>query len=82
MVNGSLPRIEIAATVLRPDARKAAQRNVRFPLGTSRNGAASVFAQILGKLYVFKLPENLRRMLLDYEENRSCTANAAFSGAC
>ncbi len=82
MVNGSLPRIMVAATVLRPDARKAARQNVRFPLGTSRNGAAGVFAQILGKLYFFKLFENLRRILLDYAEKRTDLANVAFNAAC
>jgi len=40
------------------------------------------FAQILGKFYFFKLLENLRRILLDYGQKRSCTANVAFKAAC
>jgi hypothetical protein len=40
------------------------------------------FAQILGKYYFFDLLENLRRILLDYAQKRSCTANAAFKAAC
>jgi len=43
---------------------------------------ACAFAQILGKLYFFKLRENLRRILLDYGQKRSSTANAAFKAAC
>jgi len=38
--------------------------------------------QILGKFYFFNLPENLQRILLDYGQKRSCTANAAFNAAC
>jgi len=38
--------------------------------------------QILGKLYFFELLENLRRILLDYGQKRSCIANAAFKAAC
>jgi hypothetical protein len=41
-----------------------------------------MFAQILGKFYFFNLSENLRHILLDYEEKRSCTTNGAFKCAC
>jgi hypothetical protein len=40
------------------------------------------FAQILGKFYFFELDENLRRILLDYAQKRSCIANAAFNAPC
>jgi hypothetical protein len=53
---------------------------------TARGSAAKrgngVFAQILGKLYFFKLLENLRRILLDYAQKRTGRANAAFNGPC
>jgi hypothetical protein len=39
-------------------------------------------AQILGKLNFFKLGENLQRILLNYVEKRSSTANATFKRAC
>jgi hypothetical protein len=38
--------------------------------------------QFLGKFHFFKLFENLRRILVDYGEKRSSTANAAFNAAC
>jgi hypothetical protein len=41
-----------------------------------------MFAQILGKLYFFNLCENLRLILLDYEEKRPHTANGPFKSAC
>jgi hypothetical protein len=40
------------------------------------------FVQILGKLNFFKLGENLQRILLNYVEKRSSTANATFKRAC
>jgi hypothetical protein len=54
----------------------------RFWLGTARKTMAGSFAQILGKLYFFNLRENLRHILFDYEEKRSCTTNGAFKSAC
>jgi hypothetical protein len=48
----------------------------RYKLGSR------AFAQILGKLYFFQLVENLRRILLDYEQKRSGRANAAFKAPC
>jgi hypothetical protein len=48
----------------------------------SRVAAARALAQILGKLYFLDLDENSRRILLDYEQNCTCSANAAFKGAC
>jgi hypothetical protein len=42
----------------------------------------ATFVQILAKLHFFKLLENLRIILLDYGQKRSCTANAAFKAAC
>jgi hypothetical protein len=53
-------------------ARKIAARRPRF----------AAFAQILGKLNFFKLGENLQRILVDYAEKRSSTANATFKRAC
>jgi hypothetical protein len=44
--------------------------------------ARRVFDQILAKFDFFKFCENLRRILFDYEEKRSGTANAAFKPAC
>jgi hypothetical protein len=43
---------------------------------------SDMFAQILGKFYFFNLHENLRHILFDYEEKRSCTTNGAFKSAC
>jgi len=40
------------------------------------------FVQILGKFYFVDLIENLRRILFDYGQKRSCVANAAFNAAC
>jgi len=40
------------------------------------------FVQILGKFYFVELIENLRRILFDYGQKRSCIANAAFKAAC
>jgi len=42
----------------------------------------TAFAQILGKFYFFELCENLRRILLDYEEKCTGLANVAFNAAC
>jgi hypothetical protein len=53
-------------------ARIFAARRLRF----------AAFAQILGKLNFFKLGENLQRILVDYAEKRSSTANATFKRAC
>jgi hypothetical protein len=53
-------------------ARTFAARRLRF----------AAFAQILGKLNFFKLGENLQRILVDYAEKRSSTANATFKRAC
>jgi hypothetical protein len=33
-------------------------------------------------LYFLDLDENSRRILLDYEQNCTCSANTAFKGAC
>jgi hypothetical protein len=44
--------------------------------------ARRAFGQILGKFDFFKLRENLRRILFDYEEKRSGIANTAFKPAC
>jgi len=49
---------------------------------TAQMAASRAFAQILGKLYFFQLPENLRRILLDYAQKRPGPANAAFNAAC
>jgi hypothetical protein len=42
----------------------------------------TAFAKILGKLYFFKLFDNLRRILLDYGQKRTRRANAAFNASC
>jgi len=44
--------------------------------------ASGAFVQILAKLHFFKLRKNLRIILLDYGQKRSCTANAPFKAAC
>jgi hypothetical protein len=48
--------------------------------------ARSKFAQTLGKQFFFEvhfeLSENLRRILLDYAQNRAEAANMAFNRAC
>jgi hypothetical protein len=59
----------------------AARNTSRLP-GTPAICCIRAFVQILGKFYFFKLSENLRRILFDYEENRPGTANAPFKGAC
>ena len=82
MVNGPLPLIAVAQPS-RPQSSTPARRTInRFRLATARKTMAGLFAQILGKLYFFKLRENLHHILLDYEEKRSCTANGAFKSAC
>ena len=48
----------------------------------ARRPRFAAFAQILGKLNFFKLGENLQRILVDYAEKRSSTANATFKRAC
>ena len=81
MVNGPLPGIRHGSTAMpltfgtvlhQGVARKIAARRPRF----------AAFAQILGKLNFFKLGENLQRILVDYAEKRSSTANATFKRAC
>jgi hypothetical protein len=47
-----------------------------------RKWSHRAFAEILGKLYFLQLPENLRRILLDYAQKRPGPANAAFNAAC
>jgi hypothetical protein len=44
--------------------------------------AARSFAQILGKLFFFKLIENLRGILLNYGQMSRGPANRAFNGPC
>jgi hypothetical protein len=82
MVNGPLPPMGMRSpTTTRNSARPAWKRSVPG-LGTMRNATADTFAQILGKLYFFNLRENLRHILFDYGEKRSCTTNGAFKSAC
>jgi hypothetical protein len=68
------------------DACKNCESTVKSPeFGTAKTAqmaALRAFAQILGKLYFLQLPENLRRILLDYAQKRPGPANAAFNAAC
>jgi hypothetical protein len=82
MVNGPLPQITSGATApCRNLSSWTGGRSVAS-LGTGRNASIGAFAQILGKFYFFNLRENLRLILFDYEEKRSCTTNGAFKSAC
>jgi hypothetical protein len=69
---------------LKSAQRRASQAgNNRFPaLEQPEMQGSDMFAQILGKFYFFNLRENLRHILFDYEEKRSCTTNGAFKSAC
>jgi hypothetical protein len=58
----------------RPGA-PARRKNARQP-------RIRAFVQILGKLYFFELIENLSGILVDYAQNPTKRANAAFNGAC
>ena len=83
MVNGPLPhdpyRIRHARRYLQTSRRTKAHAGGENS-AKARPGMRSL--QILGKFYFFKLRENLRRILLDYGQKRSGTANAAFKAAC
>jgi hypothetical protein len=46
------------------------------------NALPRAFAQILGKLRFLQLSENLRRILLNYEQKRADRANAPFKAPC
>jgi len=78
MVNGRLPQDDRGGDLA--DARK--RRRARKRARERRNKQSAAFAQILDKLYFFKLRENLRRILLDYAQKRLRLANAAFSRSC
>ncbi len=82
MVNGPLPQMTSGATGLLLELVKLDWRRSVPSLGTGRNASSDAFAQILGKFYFFNLRENLRHILFDYEEKRSCTTNGAFKSAC
>jgi hypothetical protein len=78
MVNTSLPSRQGVRGV---GGRSAATQSLRERI-CSRKAATRALAQILGKLYFLDLDENSRRILLDYEQNCTCSANTAFKGAC
>jgi hypothetical protein len=80
MVNRPLPSTESVLAALTAFTNNAWVRDVR-PRITPQNPCLHAFAQILGKFYFFNLLENLRRILFDYGQNRSCTANVAFKTA-
>jgi hypothetical protein len=83
MVNASLLRPEDACGKPPPRSCPAAIGDGRFtPPEQANGGRSEMFAQILGKLNFFNLRENLRLILLDYEENRSRTTNGPFKSAC
>jgi hypothetical protein len=77
MVNASLPFYgqRIVAGMLAAQLRgEIHDADVKDP--------QAAFAQILGKLYFLQLPENLRRILLDYGQKPTSRANSAFNAAC
>jgi len=78
MVNGRLPQDDRSGDL--GDARK--RRQARKRARERRNRQSAAFAQILDKLYFFKLRENLLRILLDYAQKRPRLANGAFSRSC
>jgi hypothetical protein len=78
MVNGPFPQDDRTGIV----PAHARQRRACERAGRHRNKQPAAFAQILDKLYFFKLRENLRRILLDYAQKRPRLANAAFSRGC
>jgi hypothetical protein len=82
MVNGTLPRNAVVSSGVTMAAKKLDQAKHSPLARTVTKRRHRAFAQILGKLYFFDLRENLRRILLDYGQKRSCTANAAFKLAC
>jgi len=82
MVNGPLPGLIAAATPRAATGWKTRRETLRGPPEHIQFPVFAAFAQILGKLHFFKLSENLRRILFDYEENRPGTANAPFKCAC
>jgi hypothetical protein len=64
-------------------SRQSQAGNNRFRALEQREMQGSdKFAQILVKFYFLNLHENLRHILFDYEEKRSCTTNGAFKSAC
>lgn len=82
MVNGPLPhdpyRIHVRAGI----CKEASGPRHMLAARTAPKPGLGAFAQILGKFHFFKLCENLQRILLDYGQKRSGTANAAFKAAC
>jgi hypothetical protein len=82
MVNGSLPAAGGADCRAHGMCKKPWQQCLRGRREHRQRPASGAFVQILGKLYFFKLGENLRIILLDYGQKRSCIANAAFKGGC
>jgi hypothetical protein len=82
MVNRSLPRTVAICLTFAGVAEVPANRGSFVLAKTLQKPASRAFAQILGKLYFVQLRENLRRILLDYGQNRPRRANAAFNAAC
>jgi hypothetical protein len=82
MVNG--PLLPIVVRERNGAQRSTSSAGKRFGSWRWHNAKRprSLFAQILGKFYFFNLRENLRHILFDYEEKRSCITNGAFKGAC
>ena len=82
MVNHSLPRTVAICLTLTGIAEVPANRGSFAFAKTWQKPASRAFAQILGKLYFVQLDENLRRILVDYGQNRPRRTNAAFNAAC
>ena len=83
MVNGPLPGIRHGRTAMPLTLGNRATRTQGVArIFAARRPRFAAFAQILGKLNFFKLGENLQRILVDYAEKRSSTANATFKRAC
>jgi hypothetical protein len=82
MVNEPLPCTRLWRRHRTSNRKETRRQILRGAPKHHQSPALSAFVQILGKLYFFKLSENLRRILFDYEENRPGTANTPFKGAC
>ena len=82
MVNGPLPGIRHGRTAMPLTLGTCYEDTRRCTIFAARQPRFAAFAQILGKLNFFKLGENLQRILVDYAEKRSSTANATFKRAC
>jgi hypothetical protein len=82
MVNGPLPGDSDRVGGAYGICKEPSEENTCSWREHRKRPASYAFVQILGKFYFFNLLENLRRILLDYGQKRSGTANATFKAAC